>query len=142
MENLPKNQRNEAWWNILTKGQTQEWKAYFSELENEGLFSGSDLDKSCLQFIYMEIIRSHSHRFVEIHNNHLIRPQPKRDPYLHTGQPSIIYFDPESEKDYKEPVNQEVLTALEDEVADYDLYQDLLSATLQLYGGFLPEAGY
>jgi len=67
-----KHQRIEAWWNILTEGQTQEWKVYFSELENEGLFSGSDLDKSFLQFIYMKIIRSHIHRFVAVHNNHSI----------------------------------------------------------------------
>ncbi|RPB03860.1 hypothetical protein L873DRAFT_1786820 [Choiromyces venosus 120613-1] len=79
-----KNQHIEAWWNLLTEGQTQEWKVYFAELENEGLFVGSDLDKSCLQFIYMEIIRSHIHRFIEIHNNHLIWHQRKRDHYLPT----------------------------------------------------------
>jgi len=137
-----KNQRIEAWWNILTEGQTQEWKVYFSELENEGLFSGSDLDKSCLLFIYMEIIRSHIHRFVEIHNNHSIRHQRKRDHYLPTGQPYVMYFYPETGKDYKESVDQEVLTALENEVADYDLDQYLPSDTLHLYGCFLEDAGY
>jgi len=137
-----KNQRIEAWWNILTEGQTQEWKVYFSELENKGLFSGSDLDESCLQFIYREIIRSHIHRFVEVHNNHSIRHQRKRDYYLPTGQPYLMYFYPETGKDYKESVNEEVLTTLENEVAHYNLDKYLPSDTLELYGNFLHKAGY
>ncbi|RPA91874.1 hypothetical protein L873DRAFT_1597612, partial [Choiromyces venosus 120613-1] len=51
-----KNQRIEAWWNLLTEGQTQEWKVFFATLEGEGLFDGGDIDKSCLQYIYMDII--------------------------------------------------------------------------------------
>ena len=51
-----KNQRIEAWWNILTKAQTQEWQMFFTKLEGEGYFDGSDIDKACLQFMYIDII--------------------------------------------------------------------------------------
>ncbi|CUS06670.1 unnamed protein product, partial [Tuber aestivum] len=33
-----KNQCIEAWWNILTEGQTQAWKVYFAQLESDGYF--------------------------------------------------------------------------------------------------------
>ena len=137
-----KNQRIEAWWNILTEGQMQEWKIYFAELENEGLFMGSEVDKSCLQFIYMDMIRSHIHRFVEIHNNHSIRHQRTREHYLPTGQPYMMYFYPTSGRDYKEPVNLNLLEQLEAEVAEYNLDLYLPSDTLRLYANILHESGY
>ena len=67
-----KNQHIEAWWNILTEGQTQECKIFFAKLESEGDFDGGETDKSCLQFLYMNMIRSHTHRFIDIHNSHPI----------------------------------------------------------------------
>lgn len=56
-----KNQRIEAWWNILTESQTPEWKVYFAKLEADGYSDGGETDKSCLQFLYMDMIRSHIH---------------------------------------------------------------------------------
>jgi len=87
-----KNQRLEAWWNILTEGQTEEWKMFFTKLEVEGYFDGGDLHKSCLQFIYMDIIQSHINTFVEIHNSHSIGKQRKHNHCLPTGQPFALYF--------------------------------------------------
>lgn len=43
-----KNQRIEAWWNILTQGQTKEWKVYFGKLEADVYFDGSKTNESCL----------------------------------------------------------------------------------------------
>lgn len=45
---LVKNQRIEAWWNILTDGQTESWKQYFAHLENEDLFQEDKIDVACL----------------------------------------------------------------------------------------------
>lgn len=103
---------------------------------------GSDVDKSCLQFIYVDMIRSHIHRFVEIHNNHSIRHQRTREHYLPTGQPYMIYFYPTSGKDYKEPVNLQLLGEVEAEVSDYDLDLYLPMNTLILYRNLLWEGGY
>lgn len=137
-----KNQRIEAWWNILTEGQTQEWKTFFAKLESDGYFDGGDTDKSCLQFLYMDMIRSDIHRFIEVHNSHPIRFQRNRDHYLPTGQPFLMYNYPENAKDYKEKVDETVLAALEKEVADYDLDEYLPAATSLLYQQFLDQGGF
>lgn len=137
-----KNQRIEHWWNLLTEGQTQEWKVYFAELEGNGYFDGSAIDKSCLQFIYMEIIRTHIHQFVAIHNSHKIRKQPTRAHYLPTGQPFMLYHYPDGVRDYKEAINIDLLSALESEVADFDLDSYLPTATMTLYTEFLRHGNF
>jgi len=91
-EKSTKNQRSEAWWNIITEAQSQEWKRYFAKLESEGYFDTGETDKSCLQYLYMDMIRSHIHRFIEIHNSHPIPFQRSREHYLPTGQPFLMYY--------------------------------------------------
>lgn len=137
-----KNQRIEAWWNLLTEGQTQEWKVFFAQLEAEGYFDGGDIDKSCLQYIYMDIIRSHIHQFVGVHNSHSIRRQRLRAHYLPTGQPFLLYHYPDGVKDYKELVNIDTLKILEAEVEDFDLDQYLPLQTIQLYTELLTKGGF
>ena len=137
-----KNQRIEAWWNILTEAQTQEWKRYFVKLEAEGYFDGGESDKSCLQYLYMDMIRSHIHRFIKVHNSHPIRFQRSREHYLPTGQPFLMYYYPESGKNYQEKVDKQVLIRLEKEVENYDLDEYLPEATCLLYGQFLQDGGY
>jgi len=105
-----KNQPIEAWWNILTEGQTLEWKVYFALLEGEGLFNDGNIDKFCLQYIYVDIIRTHIHQFVAIHNTHKISPQGLREHYLPTGQPFLLYHYPDCVKDYKEHVYIDTLS--------------------------------
>ena len=137
-----KNQRIEAWWNLLTEGQTQEWKVFFAELEGEGVFDGGDIDKSCLQYIYMDIIRSHIHQFVAIHNTHKIRRPRLRAHYLPTGQPFMLYHYPDGARNYQEPVNLRALEELELEVKDFDLDEYLPAATISLYAQLLIEGGF
>ena len=116
---------------------------FFTKLEGEGYFDGSDIDKSCLQFIYMDIIRSHIHTFIEVHNSHRISRQRKRDHYLPTGQPFALYYYPESGiRDYSEPVNIDLLSRLEEEVQDYDLDEYLPLNTIELYKRLLTSGGY
>ena len=137
-----KNQWIEAWWNLLTEGQTQEWKVCFAELEEQGLFDGGDMDKSCLQYIYMDIICAHIHQFVAIHNSHSIRRQWLRSHFLPTGQPYLLYYYPDSVRDYKTPVNADRLAELEAEVNNFDLEQYLPTETLKLYAELLSAGGY
>ena len=136
-----KNQRIEAWWNLLTDGQTQKWKVFFAELEGEGLFDERDIDKSCLQYIFLDIIRSHIHQFVSMYNTHRIRRQWLRAHYLPTGQPFLFYYYPDGVRNYQEPVNVGTLAALEDEVKDFDLDEYLPAATLSLYAQLLSAGG-
>lgn len=50
------NQRIEAWWGILRKENTEYWIALFQELQEQGYFSGDDLDKELVRFCFLDII--------------------------------------------------------------------------------------
>ncbi|CAG9825749.1 unnamed protein product [Phaedon cochleariae] len=52
----PSNQRIEAWWAILRKHHSQYWMNVFQVLKEDGLFSGSFLEKALVQFCFMRII--------------------------------------------------------------------------------------
>lgn len=81
----------------------------------------------------MNMIRTHIHRFVDIHNNHPIPKQVKRDHYLPTSKPFEMYFYPESGKNYARTVDETTLKALEREVASYTLDDYLPMVTIVLY---------
>ena len=80
----------------------------------------------------MDIIRSHIHQFVSIHNTHKIRRQRLRAHYLQTGQPFMLYHYPDGGRNYQEPVDLRVLAELESEVEDFDLDEYLPAATISL----------
>jgi len=88
----------------------------------------------------MDIIHSHIHNFVEVHNSHSIRRQPKRDHYLPTGKPFETYFDPVNAENFPEPVDETISLALESEVEAYDLDSYLPIETISLYSNFLTQA--
>lgn len=52
-----RNQRIEAWWNILRKENAQFWMNMFEMLKDDNLFDGSFLDKALLQFCFVDIIQ-------------------------------------------------------------------------------------
>jgi hypothetical protein len=81
-----KNQRIESWWNLLTTGQTEQWKKLFENLKHTGFFDGLDYDVIALWYIYMPIIQDYVYTFVEVHNTHRIRRQKARAEYLPTGK--------------------------------------------------------
>lgn len=51
------NQRIEAWWSILRKHSAQFWMNLFQSLKDEDYFCGTFLDKSLIQFCFMELIQ-------------------------------------------------------------------------------------
>lgn len=51
------NQRIESWWSILRKHMGQYWINLFESLRDSALFDGSFLDKSLIQFCFMDIIQ-------------------------------------------------------------------------------------
>jgi len=67
-----RNQRIEAWWNQLAGSQTETWREFFEGLEKDGFFDRGEIDKACLQFLYVNMIREHIHGCVEEHNRHRI----------------------------------------------------------------------
>ncbi|KAG5900535.1 hypothetical protein JTB14_022842 [Gonioctena quinquepunctata] len=51
------NQRIESWWNILRKHTAQFWMNLFQSLKDNGHVNGSFIDKSLVQFVFMDIIQ-------------------------------------------------------------------------------------
>lgn len=51
------NQRIESWWSFLRKHCSQYWMNVFSELKDNGLFTGSFLDKALIQFCFHNLIQ-------------------------------------------------------------------------------------
>lgn len=51
------NQRIEAWWGILRKHCAQFWINLFEILKNDDFFDGTFLDKSLIQYCFMEIVQ-------------------------------------------------------------------------------------
>lgn len=82
------------------------------------------------------------HRFVDIHNNHSIRKQPKQDDHLSTGKPFEMYFYPESEINYARSVDQNMLEYLESEVEGYQLDEFLTLETINLFEYCLLKGGF
>ena len=51
------NQRIECWWSILRKENTQHWINVFSNLKDNGMFSGDFLDKNLIRFCFLKIVQ-------------------------------------------------------------------------------------
>jgi len=51
------NQRIESWWAILRRQMMQFWINVFEKLKEEDLFCGSFLDKSLMQFCFLDLIQ-------------------------------------------------------------------------------------
>ena len=51
------NQRIESWWGILRKQSVQFWMNLFKSLQDAGHFSGDALDKSLMQFCFLELVQ-------------------------------------------------------------------------------------
>jgi hypothetical protein len=115
-----RNIRIEAWWNMLLKGLTSGWRAYFSQLYNDGDFNGSEIDKIALRFLYMDVLRIQLTRFIRMHNNHPIRKQKNR-PYLPHGQPDEMFnYPPEGTRNYASIPQGPLFKVLEEQVAGFD----------------------
>lgn len=60
------NQRIESWWSILRKHCAQFWMNLFQLLKEDDHFDGSFLDKSLIQFCFMDIIQVRNNCGVKI----------------------------------------------------------------------------
>ena len=51
------NQRIESWWGILRKQSGQFWMNMFKAIQDNGNFSGDFLDKSLIQFCFLDLVQ-------------------------------------------------------------------------------------
>jgi hypothetical protein len=138
-----KNQRIEAWWNLMATGQTEQWKILFETYRETGLFDGSKYDKIALQFLYMPVIRHQIHQFVWVHNTHAIRRQRNREFYLPTGKPYKLYnHPPPNVQNYATFPSSALMTELQFPFLTHDSDAYLTGETMALCIQLLTEAGY
>ncbi|XP_048045693.1 uncharacterized protein LOC125267783 [Megalobrama amblycephala] len=83
------NQRIERWWLTLRSECVQFWIDLFDKLREDGHFADTFLDKSLVQFCFLNKIQEELDDIVFAWNNHRIRPvHNSRSPH---GRPSIMY---------------------------------------------------
>ncbi|XP_061096945.1 uncharacterized protein LOC133127793 [Conger conger] len=87
------NQRIESWWGILRKQSVQFWMNMFKAHQDNGHFSGDFLDKSLIQFCFLNLVQKEVDEVVRTWNTHKIRPRPGQ--YVHGGRPVIMYTVPQ-----------------------------------------------
>jgi hypothetical protein len=137
-----KNQRIEAWWNILADGQTETWKAFFESLFHANLFDPNDaIDIIALR--HMPTLRKHIHTFVQVHNTHRIRAQRSRAGYHRTGVPEELFMFPDIHvEDYHTIPHIPTLESLEAIVHAYDMDMYQMKEVAELCDRFLIKGGY
>jgi hypothetical protein len=111
-----RNVRVEGLWRQQRYTATGSWISYFKLLSLRGLFEQTVVDKVVLLFVFMPIIRSELQTFVDTHNAHPIRAQPKRAHHV-AGVPDELYSDRSRQCGFNP--NPEVLADWESQVAHY-----------------------
>ncbi|KAJ8284258.1 hypothetical protein COCON_G00031080 [Conger conger] len=86
------NQRIESWWGILRK-QSVQFRIMFKAHQDNGHFSGDFLDKSLIQFCFLNLVQKEVDEVVRTWNTHKIRARPGQD--VHGGRPVIMYTVPQ-----------------------------------------------
>ncbi|XP_041835311.1 uncharacterized protein LOC121635937 [Melanotaenia boesemani] len=87
------NQRIESWWGILRKQSVQFWMDILQTLKDDGLFSGDCLDKSLVQFCFLNLIQDELDEVVRTWNTHQIRSKPTHG--VQKGRPILMYSMPQ-----------------------------------------------
>ncbi|XP_061165541.1 uncharacterized protein LOC133201057 [Saccostrea echinata] len=108
------NQRIERFWGILRQMKADFWMDHFKGLVYEELLEiGNPLHKSCIQFVYLPLIKRDLKDIMDQWNTHSIRRQKLGDT-LH-GIPEVLFQNPEvvGASNYLHPVQRNVVTELQ-----------------------------
>ena len=94
------------------------FQKYFKFLEASGFYASDYLeDRIIFLFIFVPILRHELHSYIEVHNEHRIRPQLKRDHHI-AGRPNDLYTDAEATRFGWIP-DEALLTRLEEAVSGF-----------------------
>lgn len=94
-------------------------------MRDTGEFTGSFADQIALLYVYMPIIRQEIYEYVRLWNTHTIRYQKNR-PYLPTGQPVVLYFNPpDGVRNYGSQPNRRVLEELQADLLGYGIIKNI-----------------
>ncbi|KAK0145716.1 hypothetical protein N1851_015376 [Merluccius polli] len=87
------NQRIESWWGFLRRESMEFYISLFTDLKDRGLFDGTYLDRSLIQFCFMGIIQDELDETTNLWDSHVIRPS--KNASVPSGRPQIMYMFPE-----------------------------------------------
>ncbi|XP_037136560.1 uncharacterized protein LOC119139703 [Syngnathus acus] len=109
------NQRIEGWWSILRKQSAQFWINLFQTLQEDGHYTGDFLDKSLIQFCFLNLVQDELDEVVNTWNSHKIRPRSNGD--TASGRPVVMYSFPamHSAEDRLKPTGMQDITACMEE---------------------------
>ncbi|KAJ6024013.1 hypothetical protein N7540_004810 [Penicillium herquei] len=131
------NRQMKSWWEQLFKSRLSFWDQYFSSLEDEGLFTGSEQDKITLLAVFMPMIQSELGSYMKKWNAHKSRKNLKKGADVNE-QPSVKYFESLTKdaisgapvRDYALPVDPILLEELQRYSTTWKQGEYLPSATL------------
>ena len=105
------NQRIEAWWSKFREGGGGWWVNLFKDLRDLGQFDDTYLNKECLKFCFLPVLRQELYLVAELWNTHNIQAQKRLE--VHGGKPDIMYFTPEvyNSRNYLIPVDMDDVNA-------------------------------
>ncbi|XP_059187145.1 uncharacterized protein LOC131969929 [Centropristis striata] len=87
------NQRIESWWGFLRRESMEFYISLFTDLKDRGLFDGTYLDRSLIQFCFLNIIQDELDETIHVWDSHVIRPS--KNDRVPSGRPRIMYMFPE-----------------------------------------------
>lgn len=104
------NQRIEGWWGNLRKQSAQFWMNLFQSFQDDGHFTGDFLDKSLIQFCFLNLVQDELDEVVNSWNSHKIRQRASDG--AASGRPFVMYSFPElhSAEDRLKPTAMEEVT--------------------------------
>ncbi|KAJ5712463.1 hypothetical protein N7493_008931 [Penicillium malachiteum] len=132
------NRQMQSWWEQLFKSRLSFWNQYFTSLEEDGLFTGSEQDKITLLAVFMPMIQKELKAYMKEWNEHKSRKTFKKAADVNE-QPSVKYFEPHTKKDarsgaavrdYALPVDPILLEELQRNNTTWKQGEYLPSATL------------
>ncbi|XP_053699784.1 uncharacterized protein LOC128757644 [Synchiropus splendidus] len=109
------NQRIEGWWTTLRKQSAQFWMNLFQTLQDDGHFTGNFLDKSLIQFCFLNLMQDELDEVVNTWNSHKIRSRLTGD--AASGRPVVMYSFPaihSAEDRLKSAEMEEVIVCMEE----------------------------
>ncbi|KAL3973710.1 hypothetical protein ACER0C_024917 [Sarotherodon galilaeus] len=114
------NQRIEGWWATLRKQSAQFWMNLFQSFQDDGHFTGDFLDKSLIQFCFLNLIQDELDEVVNTWNSYKIRPSGSAA----SGRPVVMYSFPElhSAEDRLKPISMEDITLCMEECSTKGQY--------------------
>ena len=136
------NQRIEAWWSKFRERGGGWWVNLFKDLRDAGLYTANHLNRECLKFCFLPILRKELYLVTELWNSHNIQKQKRCE--VEGGKPDILFFTPEiyGSHNYLVDVNIDDVNACKEMYAEncQDYSEDLEELVRLIKPNYVPPS--